>query len=88
MFFATRAVEGKQLFCVNSRPDHSIFHRLVIRGRGEAERVFMECHLTAGGHQGRDVTLCKIKEWYYWPSYFKEVEEKVTCAWGTAWPFI
>ena len=34
---------------VDKRKDGSTFNRLVIRGREEAERVFMECHLTAEG---------------------------------------
>ena len=70
-------VEGEQLFYVDKREDGSTFNRLVIRGREEAERVFMECHLTAGGHRGRDATVGKIKERYYWPYYYKEVEQKV-----------
>ena len=49
----------------------------MIRGREEAERVFMECHLTAGGHRGRDATVGKIKERCYWPYYYKEVGQKV-----------
>lgn len=71
-------VEGGQLFYVDQREDGSTFNRLVIRGREEVERVFMECHLTAGGHRGRDATVGKIKERYYWPYYYKEVEQKVS----------
>ena len=70
-------VEGEQLFYVDKREDGSTFNRLVIRGREEAKRVFMECHLTAGNHRGRDATVGKIKEHYYWPYYYKEVEQKV-----------
>ena len=70
-------VGGDQLYYDDCRPDGSSFNRLVLRGRGEAERVFMECHLTAGGHRGRDATLGKIKKRYYWPNYYKEVEQKV-----------
>ena len=73
----TFVVDGEQLFYVDRRPDGSTFNRLVLRGRSESERVFMECHLTAGGHRGRDATMNKIKERYYWPNYYKEVEEKV-----------
>ena len=58
-------VEGEQLFYVDKPEDGSTFNHLVIRGREEAERVFMECHLTAGGHRGRDATIGKIKERYY-----------------------
>ena len=47
-------VEGGHLFYVDQRENASTFNRLVIRGREEVERVFMECHLTAGGHRGRD----------------------------------
>ena len=31
----------------------------------------MECHLTAGGHRGGDEAR------YYWPNYYKDIEEKV-----------
>ena len=34
--------------------DESTFKRLVLHGRKEVDQVFMECHLTAGGHRGRD----------------------------------
>ncbi len=70
-------VEEEQLFYVDRRPDGTTFNRLVLQGRSEAERVFMECHLTTEGHRGRDATLEKIKERYYWPNYYKEVEGKV-----------
>ena len=36
----------------------------------------MECHLTVGGHRGRDATAGKIKERYNWSYYYKEVEQK------------
>ena len=53
--------------------------RLVVK-RSEADRVFLECHLTAGGHRGRDATVGKVKERYYWPNFYKEIEEKVHIA--------
>ena len=37
----------------------------------------MECHLTAGGHRGRDATIGTIKARYYWPKYYKDIEENV-----------
>ena len=30
--------------------------------RSETDRVFLEPHLTAGGHKGRDATLGKVKK--------------------------
>ena len=46
-------VKGNQLFYTDSRPDNSTYNRLV-SGREEVEIVFLECHLTTGGHRGRD----------------------------------
>ena len=37
-------------------------HNTLVLKRNEAGRVFLECHLTAGGHRGRDATVGKIKE--------------------------
>ena len=62
-------VEGEQLFYVDKRADGSSFRRIVIKGDEEKERVFQECHLNAGGHKGRDATIGKVKERYYWPNY-------------------
>ena len=44
--------------------------RLVVK-RSEADRIFLECHLTAGGHRGRDATVGKVKQRYYWPNFYK-----------------
>lgn len=70
-------LKGQQLLYVDRRPDESTFERIVIKGKEEAERVFDECHLGAGGHRGRDATIGKIKARYYWPNYYIEVEKKV-----------
>ncbi len=52
-------VEGEQLFYLDTAADGSFFDRLVIKGREEAERVFVECHMNAGGHKARDATITK-----------------------------
>ena len=56
--------------------DGRTFDRIVLR-KNEIDRVFLDCHLTAGGHKGSDSTIAKIKERYYWP---KEIEERVIIA--------
>ena len=64
-------VKKEKLFYLPDGP------RLVIQGRDEVEKVFCECHLHAGGHKGRDATINKIKNRYYWPNFYKDVEEMV-----------
>ena len=61
--------QGK-LYYVDTKADGTTFDRIAY----EVDRVFLECHLTAGGHKG---TIAKIKERYYWPNYYKEIEERV-----------
>ena len=70
-------VVGNQLHYIDLNVDGSTFKRLVLHGRKEVDQVFMECHLTAGGHKGRDATIGKIKARYFWPNYYKDIEEKV-----------
>ena len=67
--------KGK-LFYKNQNSDGTERDRLVVK-KNETDRIFLECHLTAGGHRGRDATVGKVKERYYWPNFYKEIEEKV-----------
>ena len=71
-------VEGSQLLYVDRRKDGSTINRLVLRGTAEVDRVYTECHLSNGGHRGRDTTIGKVKERYYWPSYYKDIEHRVS----------
>ena len=49
--------------------DGTALRRLVITEEEKA-RVFEECHSAPfSGHAGRDNTLRKIKEGFYWPDY-------------------
>lgn len=73
-------LEGTQLMYVDHKKDGSTFNRLVLRGTEEVDRIFSECHLTTGGHRGRDATVKKIKERYYWPNYYRDIEQKVCYA--------
>ena len=42
----------------------------------EKARVFEECHSAPfSGHAGRDNTLRKIKERFYWPDYYKDTKK-------------
>ena len=69
-------VKNEKLYYCDLNRDGTALNRLVLR-KNEIERVFLECHLTAGGHKGRDATIQKIQERYYWPNYYKQIEEKV-----------
>ena len=64
-------VVGDQLHYIDLNVDGSTFKRLVLHGRKEVDHVFMECHLTAGGHRGGDEAR------YYRSNYYKDYEEKV-----------
>ena len=45
----------------------------------EKVQIFQECHQSPGfaGHNGRDRTIQRIKEKYYWPAYYKDTVEMV-----------
>ena len=66
-------VENEKLYYCDLNHDGTALNRLVLRKNGR--EGFLECHLTAGGHKGRDATIQKIRERYYWPNYYKQIEE-------------
>lgn len=66
------------LFYLDKNQDGATFRRMVIR-EDEKLRVFHECHSSNfAGHAGRDNTIQKIKERYYWPEYYKDTVEMVS----------
>ena len=68
----------ESLFYVAKEKDGTALRRLVITEEEKA-RVFEECHSAPfSGHAGRDNTLRKIKERFYWPDYYKDTIEMVT----------
>lgn len=70
-------VQSGSLFYVDLRKDGSTFKRMVIQEH-EKVRVFDECHSSPfAGHVGRDNTVQKIKERYYWPTYYQDTVEMV-----------
>ena len=68
----------ESLFYVAKEKDGTALRRLVIAEEDKA-RVFEECHSAPfSGHAGRDNTLRKIKERFYWPDYYKDTIEMVS----------
>jgi len=70
-----KLVKGK-LYYKDQNPDGTDLDQFVLK-RNETDRVFLEYHLTARGHRGRDAIVGKVKEQYYWQNFYKEIEEKV-----------
>ena len=71
-------VQSGSLFYVDRSNDGSTFKHMVIPEQEKA-RVFDECHSSPfAGHAGRDNTMQKIKEHYYWLSYYKDTVEMVS----------
>jgi len=65
------------LFYIDKLRDGSTLRRLVIK-ENEKSRVFDECNSADfSGHAGRDNTIRKIKQRYYWPEYYKDTVEMV-----------
>ena len=68
----------ESLFCVAKEKDDTALRRLVIT-KEEKPRVFEECHSAPfSRNAGRDNTLRKIKERFYWSDYYKDTMEMVT----------
>ena len=66
------------LFYVAKEKGGTALRRLVITEEEKA-RVFEECHSAPfSRHAGRDNTLRKIKERFYWPDYHKGTMEMVS----------
>ena len=68
------------LFYINKQKNGSTLKRLVIK-EDEKSRVFEKYHSADFfGHAGRDNTLEKVKQRYYWPDYNKDTVEMVRIA--------
>ena len=51
--------------------------RIVVKEK-EKKQIFDECHHSpCGGHAGRDNTIFKIKERYYWPGFYSDTTKMV-----------
>ena len=73
-----RVMEASCFSYVDLMPDRSTFNGLVLRGKAEVERLFNECHASAGGHRGRDATVSKVKARLAHANYYKDIEERVS----------
>ena len=74
----SKLAKGK-LYYKEQIQDGTDSNQLVVK-RSETDRVFLKCHLNEGGHSGRDATIGKVKERYYWTTFYKEIEEMVHMA--------
>ena len=71
--------ESNVLYYLDKEKDGTVKKRVVVRGEEEKLRVFCERHYSNyGGHVGRDNTVSKIKDRYYWPEYYKDTIEMVS----------
>ena len=51
---------------------------IVIRDSSKYEQVFEECHSNAtGAHLGRDRTMSRVRDRYYWPQCYTFIAQKV-----------
>ena len=76
---AYRLHDGKVYYHEAAKENKPATLRLVPRGEEEMERVFCECHEAQyGGHVGRDNTLAKIRQRYFWPGYYNDTLDMVS----------
>ena len=70
--------KAQALFYLDQGQDGTTFKRMVIK-EDEKLRVFHECHSSSfASHAGRDNTIQKIKDRFYWPDYYKDTVEMVS----------
>lgn len=52
---------------------------LVVRDPRKYHQVFEECHSSAtGAHLGRDRTMSRVRDRYYWPQQYNFIAQKVS----------
>lgn len=52
---------------------------IVLRDTNNYQKVFEDCHSSAtGAHLGRDRTLSRVRDRYYWPRWYTFIEQKVS----------
>ena len=67
----------QSLFYLDKQKYGTTLEGLVIK-EDEKARVFEECHSSNfSGHAGRDNTIKKIEQRFYWPDYYKDTVEMV-----------
>lgn len=77
--------DSSRLFYLENRQDGAVYKRMVIKEE-EKMRIFQECHSSNfAGHAGRDNTIQKIKDRYYWPDYYKDTVAMVSFILNTRW---
>jgi hypothetical protein len=69
-------VEGINLYYYKTPQTTRI---LAVRSQKDRDKLFYECHTApAGGHLGRDKTVQKIGDRFYWPGQYLEIADKVS----------
>ena len=77
LFYISKADKAKSKTDDCTTSNNSRKRRIVIE-ESEKEKIFQECHSSRfSGHMGRDNTLKKIKDRYYWPNFHADTLEMV-----------